>query len=156
MTAQEEDLGDLHLSLDCAENAQKCASRASVRRADDSAEHQMNHDSSDTLYLSRQKLKVIPDYVCKSTPLKVHKDTALCYELWVCGVDVSGFTRADFYRATDQLGVRSTRPLHLESKLEINHGKPRASYHNSNHLHWLKWWWYRLLQWTLSILWNGP
>ncbi|KAB5581570.1 hypothetical protein PHYPO_G00177240 [Pangasianodon hypophthalmus] len=70
MTALEEDLSDLHLSLDCSENALKSPSRASVRRGDDSSEHQMHHDSSDILYLSRQKLKVIPDYVCKYTLLK--------------------------------------------------------------------------------------
>ncbi|XP_053477635.1 leucine-rich repeat-containing protein 27 isoform X1 [Ictalurus furcatus] len=70
MTALEEDPNDLHLSLDCGENAIKSPSRGSVCRGEDSAEHQMNHDSSDILYLSRQKLKVIPDCVCKYTPLK--------------------------------------------------------------------------------------
>lgn len=77
----EEDLCDLHLSLDCGENALKSPSRGSARRGDDSSEHQMNHDSSDIFYLSRQKLKVIPDYVRKYPPLKVHKDTAVCHEL---------------------------------------------------------------------------
>lgn len=67
MTAPGEDPSDLHLSLDCDENALK-----PPRRGDDSSLRQMNHDSSDILYLSRQKLKVIPDYVCKYTPLKVH------------------------------------------------------------------------------------
>ncbi|XP_053358847.1 LOW QUALITY PROTEIN: leucine-rich repeat-containing protein 27-like [Clarias gariepinus] len=72
MTALEEggDLRDLHLSLDCGETALKSHSRGSACRGDESSEHQMNHDSSDMLYLSRQELKVIPDYVCKYTSLK--------------------------------------------------------------------------------------
>ncbi|XP_027030663.2 leucine-rich repeat-containing protein 27 [Tachysurus fulvidraco] len=70
MTAMEADLGDLHLSLDCCENVLKSPSRDSARRGDDSSEQQMNHDSFDIFYLSRQKLKVIPDYVRKYTALK--------------------------------------------------------------------------------------
>lgn len=81
MTAMEADLGDLHLSLHCCENALKSPSRDSARRGDDSSEQQMNHDSFDIFYLSRQKLKVIPDYVRKYTALKVHKDTEPCYGL---------------------------------------------------------------------------
>ncbi|TSK22643.1 Leucine-rich repeat-containing protein 27 [Bagarius yarrelli] len=69
MMALEGKPGDLNFSPVCGENALKSASRNGVRRSADSSEHQMNHDS-DILYLSRQKLKVIPDYVCKCTSLK--------------------------------------------------------------------------------------
>lgn len=78
MIALEEDLSDLHLSLDCDENALKSPSQGSARRSNGSSEHHMNHDSSDILYLSRQKLKVIPDYVCKYISLKVCRRTQHC------------------------------------------------------------------------------
>ncbi|XP_017551979.2 leucine-rich repeat-containing protein 27 isoform X1 [Pygocentrus nattereri] len=71
MRALEEDMNDLHLSLDCGDSAEKSPSRKSSPSQEEDPSKQPGEDvTSHTLYLSRQSLKDIPDYALKCTELK--------------------------------------------------------------------------------------
>ncbi|XP_036430485.1 leucine-rich repeat-containing protein 27-like [Colossoma macropomum] len=71
MRALEEDMNDLHLSLDCGDSAEKSPSRKSSPSQQEDPSKQPGEDvTSHTLYLSRQSLKDIPDYALKCTELK--------------------------------------------------------------------------------------
>ncbi|KAL7889808.1 hypothetical protein AOLI_G00020660 [Acnodon oligacanthus] len=71
MRALEEDMNDLHLSLDCGDSAEKSPSRKSSPSQEEDPSKQPGEDvTSHTLYLSRQSLKDIPGYALKCTELK--------------------------------------------------------------------------------------
>ncbi|XP_072533123.1 uncharacterized protein [Salminus brasiliensis] len=70
MKALEEDMSDLHLSLDCGDSVDKWPSRSSPSQAADSSKQPSEHVKSHTLHLSRQSLEDLPDHALKCTELK--------------------------------------------------------------------------------------
>ncbi|XP_076830364.1 leucine-rich repeat-containing protein 27-like [Brachyhypopomus gauderio] len=65
MPTLEEDMSDLHLSLDCGHSALK-----SPRPEDESSERLSGAEVSHTMYLSRRSLKDVPDHVLRCTNLQ--------------------------------------------------------------------------------------
>ncbi|KAG9275493.1 leucine-rich repeat-containing protein 27 [Astyanax mexicanus] len=66
MKALEEDMSDLHLSLDCGDSVEKWPSRISLSQQEDSSQYLKSH----SLHLSRQSLNLLPDHALKHTQLQ--------------------------------------------------------------------------------------
>ncbi|XP_066536109.1 leucine-rich repeat-containing protein 27-like [Hoplias malabaricus] len=70
MRGLEEYMTDLHLSLDCGDSAEKSPGAKSPSQQGETSHLPREYVTSHSLYLNRQSLKDIPEYVLKCTELK--------------------------------------------------------------------------------------